>query len=85
MAGTKCTSQVTSAGQSTVTVLRWINNTGADLGGGCRGCAHPPPPPRGDLRFSNTTGILQKKTMCFIGVDNPGSAPATIRMSVFQT
>ena len=34
--------------------------TGADLGGGCRGCA-PPPPPRDDLRFSNSTGILQKK------------------------
>ena len=30
---------------------------GADLGGGCRGSA----PPRNDLRFSNTTGILQKK------------------------
>ena len=30
--------------------------TGADLGGGCRGCA--PPLPRDDLRFSNTTGIL---------------------------
>ena len=40
-----------------------------------------------DLRFSNTTGILQKKTMWFIGVEveqetsapppkkNPGSAP----------
>ena len=40
---------------------------GADLGGGCRGCA--PPPPRDDLRFSNTTGILQKKTMWFIGVE----------------
>ena len=48
----------------------------------------PPPPPRDDLRFSNTTGILQKKkTMWFIGVEveqetcapppkkNPGSAP----------
>ena len=34
-------------------------DTGADLGGGCRGCA-PPPPPRGDLRLSNNTGILQK-------------------------
>ena len=46
-------------------------------------------PPRDDLRFSNTTGILQKKkTMWFIGVEveqetsapppkkNPGSAPA---------
>ena len=32
--------------------------TGADLGGGCRGCA---PPPRDDLRLSNTTGIPQKK------------------------
>ena len=45
------------------------------------------PPPRDDLRFSNTTGILQKKkTMWFIGVEveqetsapppkkNPGSA-----------
>ena len=58
---------------------------GADLGGGCRGCA--PPLPRDDLRFSNTTGILQKKTMWFICVQleqetsapppkkNPGSAP----------
>ena len=57
----------------------------ADLGGGCKGCA-PPPPPREDQRFSNTTGILQKKTMWFIGVEveqetsatppknNPGSA-----------
>ena len=35
--------------------------SGADLGGGCRGCAPPPPPTRDDLRFSNTTGILQKK------------------------
>ena len=49
------------------------------------------PPPRDDLRFSNTTGILQKKTMWFIGAEvtqetsapppkkNPGSAPATLR------
>ena len=49
-----------------------------------------PPPPRDDLRFSNTTGIPQKKkTMWFIGVEveqetsapppekSPGSAPAT--------
>ena len=59
--------------------------TGADLGGGCRGYASPPP--RDNLRFSNTTGILPKKTMWFIGVEaeqetsapspkkNPGSAP----------
>ena len=39
--------------------------TGADLVGGCRGCAPLPPP----LRFSNTTGILQKKKMWFIGVE----------------
>ena len=35
--------------------------SGADLGGGCRGCT-PPPLLRDDLRFSNTTGILQKKS-----------------------
>ena len=47
-----------------------------------------PPPPRDDLRFSNTTGILpKKKSMWFIGVEveqetsapppkkSPGSAP----------
>ena len=45
--------------------------------------------PRDDLRFSNTTGILQKKTMWFIGDEveqetcapppkkNPGSAPVS--------
>ena len=50
----------------------------------------PPPHPRDDLRFSNTAGILQKKTMWFIGVEveqetsapppkkNRGSAPAPI-------
>ena len=44
------------------TVLAQVRSSicqGADLGGGCRGCA--PPPPGDDLRFSNTTGILQKK------------------------
>ena len=34
---------------------------GADLGGGCRGCS--PPSPWDDLRFSNTTGILQKNSL----------------------
>ena len=46
-----------------------------------------------DLWFSNTTGILQKKTMLFIGVEvdqetsapppkkNPGSAPGSIKIS----
>ena len=49
------------------------------------GCA--PPLPRDDQQFSNTTGILQKKTMWFIDVQveqetsapppkkNPESAP----------
>ena len=42
-------------------------NPGADLGEGAGGA---PPPPRGDLRFSNTTGIPhKKKTMWFIGVE----------------
>ena len=49
---------------------RFKNNrgvTGADLGGGGAGGA---PPARDDLRFSNTTGILQKKkTLWFIGVE----------------
>ena len=38
-----------------------ISNSGADLGGGCRGCA---PPSWDYLRFSNTTGTLQKKKLC---------------------
>ena len=62
-----------------------VKIAGADLGGGCRGCA--PLPPRDDLWFCNTTGILKKKTMWFIGVEveretsapppkkNPGSTP----------
>ena len=29
----------------------------------------PPPPPQEDLRFSNTTGTLQKKNLWFIGVE----------------
>ena len=69
--------------------------SGADLRGGCRGCAPPHPPPRDDLLFSNTTGILRKKkTMWFIGVEveqetsapppkkNPGSAPVYFLMFI---
>ena len=39
-----------------------------------------PPPPKGDLRFSNTTGILQKKTMWFVGVEveQETSAPSLV-------
>ena len=67
-------------------LLSVSQESGADLGGGCRGCA--PPPRWDDLRFSNTTGFLpKKKTMWFIRVEveqetsapppkkNPGSAP----------
>ena len=36
-------------------------NAGADLGGGCRGCA----PPWDDLRFSNITGTLQKNYVVY--------------------
>ena len=54
-------------------------------------------PPRDDLRFSNTTGIVQiKKTMWFIGVEveqetiapppkkNPGSAPEMAQTSAYR-
>ena len=37
--------------------------------GRSRGRVHEvrtPPPPRDDLRFSNTTGILQKKKLCVL-------------------
>ena len=70
-----------------------MNQSGADLGERCKGFA-PSPPPSDDLRFSNTTGILPKKSMWFIGVEveqetsasrlkkNPGSAPTNV--PVFQ-
>ena len=69
----------------------WVPVTLKHTRGGSRGRVQgvrTPPSPRDDLRFSNTTGILQKKTMWFIGVEveqetsapppnkNPGSAPA---------
>ena len=55
-------------------------HAGADLVGGCRGCATSPPPPLlDDLRVSNhKTDILQnkkqtkKKTTWFIGVEVVG-------------
>ena len=39
-------------------VKHYLAFPGADLGEGCKGC---PSPSRDDLRFSNRTGILQKK------------------------
>ena len=55
--------------QLLVEAFECVCKTGADLEGGCRVQGVPPPPPRDDLRFSNTTGILPKKTMWFIGVE----------------
>ena len=77
--------------------LIWVHRTGADLVGGCRGCAPPPsPPPPSEI----TCGFLiqlvfwQKKTVWFIGAEveqemsappprkNPGSAPVEIQMCI---
>ena len=70
--------------------INYCNTRGRSRGRvqGVRGRGPPPPPPtRDDLWFSNTTGILRKKKMWFIGVEvqqetgapppkkNPGSAP----------
>ena len=61
---------------------------GADLEGGCRGCA-PPPPPEMTCGFLIQLVFCKKKTMWFIGVEveqetsapppkkNPRSAPRT--------
>ena len=64
-----------------VIVFSLILFSGADLRGGCRGMRTPSP--RDDLRFSNTTGILQKKTMWFIGVEveQETSAPSLKKKS----
>ena len=43
-----------------IEVLVFVVVTGADLGKGAVG-APPPPPSWDDLRFSDTTGIMQKK------------------------
>ena len=44
-------------------------NSHALCRGGSRGRVQRVRPPPDDLQFSNTTGILQKKTMWFIGVE----------------
>ena len=43
-----------------------LTATGANLGGGCKGCTLPP---CNDLRLSNTTGILHRKKLWFICVE----------------
>ena len=67
-------------------VTNSYGESGADLGGGCRGCA--PPLPEMTCGFLIQLVFRQKKTMWFIGVEveqetsapppkkNPGSAPA---------
>ena len=63
-------------------------SSGADLGGGCRGCA---PPPEMTCGFLIQLVFCQKKTMWFFGVEveqetsapppekNPGFAPEVCR------
>ena len=70
-------------------------NPGADLGGGCRGCARPPEMACGFL--IQLVFCQQKKTMWFIGVEeeqetsvprpkkNPGSAPVTRQLISRET
>ena len=80
-------------GSTTMTLLACsLTQSGADLGGGYRGCTHPPP--------EMTCGFLIqlvfcKKTMWFIGVEveketsapppkkNPGSASVNPFASIF--
>ena len=63
---------------------------GADLGGGCRGCALPPPEMTCGFLIQLVFCTHKKKTMWFIGVEveqetsapppekNPGSAPVLV-------
>ena len=83
---------VTEANDNDTTQKRFlIYKRRGGSSGRVQGGEHPPP--WDDLWFSNTTGILQKKTMWFIGVEveqetiasppkkNPRSAPeATISL-----
>ena len=66
------------------------------LSRGAGGATPPPPPPRDDLRFSNTTGILQKKNYvvywcrsrardeCTPPKKYPRSAPVNLPIVVIQ-
>ena len=67
-------------------LLSVSQESGVDLGGGCRGCT-PPPPNEMTCGFLIQLVFCKKKTMWFIGVEveqetsapppkkNPGSAP----------
>ena len=67
------------------------SSPGANLGGRCRGCAPPSPPPEMTCGFLIQLVFCEKKkTMWFVGVEveqetsasppknNPGSAPAAL-------
>ena len=68
-------------------MMTTVRLTGADLGGGCRGCATPPPSEMTRCFLIQLVFCKKKKTMWFIGVEveqetsapppekNPGSAP----------
>ena len=76
------------------TTVSPCTSTGADLGGGCRGCA--PPPPEITCGFLIQLLFCKKKTMCFIGVEveqetsapppkkNPGSAPVLFPVDLVE-
>ena len=69
--------------------------TGADLWGGCRGCA--PPLPEMTCGFLIQLLFCKKKTVWFIGVEveqgtsapppkkNPGSAPVSVSLGAIST
>ena len=52
---------------ATILVFRW--HTGADLGGGCRGCDPPPPEMTCGFLIQLVFCQKKKKTMWFIGVE----------------
>ena len=52
--------------------------------GRVQGLRPPPLPHRDDLRFSNTTTILQKKTMWFIGVEVEQETSAPSRKKILD-
>ena len=76
------------------TDIKKLPHAGADLGGGCRGCA---PLPEMTRCFLIQLVFCKKKTMWFIGVEveeetsapppkkNPGSAPVMYKYMYFQS
>ena len=56
-------------GSSTVFKVKNFTTTGADLGGGCRGCEPTPPPTEMACGFLIQLVFCKKKTMWFIDVE----------------